>query len=122
MRGRWQRWNPIQDSISAGGFLYWRTMYYDPIECGMRISRLRMELGFTQAQAAEKLNISVQHYRSVEVGRRGASIDLLVDISILYHTSLDYLILGKHSEMRLGRIKKELRSIIEGLETLENAL
>ena len=122
MRGRWQDWNPILDSISASGFLYWGTMYYDPIECGMRISRLRMELGLTQAQAAEKLNISVQHYRSVEVGRRGASIDLLVDISILYHTSLDYLILGKHAEMRLDRIKKELRSIIEGLETLENAL
>ena len=103
MRGRWQRWNPIQDSMSAGGFLYWRQMYSYPLECGMRISRLRMELGFTQAQAAEKLNISVQHYRSVEVGRRGAAIDLLVDISILYHTSLDYLILGRHSEMRLGR-------------------
>ena len=93
-------------------------MYYDPMECGMRISRLRVELGLTQLQAAEKLNISVQHYR----GRRGASIDLLVEISIIYHTSLDYLILGRNPEMRLGRIKKELQGLIEGLQGIEKAL
>lgn len=97
-------------------------MYYDPMECGMRIARLRVELGLTQLQAAERLNISVQHYRSVEVGRRGASIDLLVEISIIYHTSLDYLILGRNPEMRLGRIKKELQGLIEGLQGIEKAL
>ena len=97
-------------------------MYYDPVECGMRISRLRVELGITQLQAAERLNISAQHYRAVEVGRRGASIDLLVEISIIYHTSLDYLILGRNPEMRLGRIKKELQGLIEGLQGIEKAL
>ena len=32
-------------------------MYYDPMECGMRISKLRMECGKTQQQMADKLNI-----------------------------------------------------------------
>lgn len=41
-------------------------MYYDPIECGARISHLRTDCGLTQIQAAEKLNVSVQHYRAVE--------------------------------------------------------
>ena len=34
-------------------------MYYDPMECGMRISKLRMECGKTQQQMADKLNISL---------------------------------------------------------------
>ena len=29
-------------------------MYYDPVECGMRISKLRVELGETQQQMADK--------------------------------------------------------------------
>ncbi len=97
-------------------------MYYDPIECGTRIAHLRTDYGFTQVQAAEKLNVSVQHYRAVETGRRSASLELMVDISGIFHTSLDYLILGKEPETRLKTIKGELRNLIEGLERLEQAL
>lgn len=39
-------------------------MYYDPMECGMRISKLRLECGKTQQQMADKLNISLDHYRA----------------------------------------------------------
>ena len=49
-------------------------MYYDPMECGMRISKLRMECGKTQQQMADKLNISLDHYRALENGRRGGSL------------------------------------------------
>ena len=59
-------------------------MYYDPVECGMRIAHLRTEIGFTQVQAAEKLNVSVQHYRAVETGRRSASLELLVAMSLTF--------------------------------------
>lgn len=61
-------------------------MYYDLTECGKRIAQLRAESRLTQLQAAEKLNISVQHYRSVEAGRRGASIELLVEMANTFHT------------------------------------
>lgn len=77
--------------IQIGG----KIMYYDPIECGARIAHLRTEWGLTQIQAAEKLNVSVQHFRAVEAGRRSASLELMVDISHIFHTSLDYLIVGK---------------------------
>lgn len=97
-------------------------MYYDPVECGMRIAHLRTEIGFTQVQAAEKLNVSVQHYRAVETGRRSASLELMVNISHTFHTSLDYLIVGKEPEARLKTIKGELRNLLEGLERLEQAL
>ena len=70
-------------------------MYYDPTECGMRISKLRMECGKTQQQMADKLNISLDHYRALENGRRGGSLDLLIELAITFDISLDYLILGR---------------------------
>lgn len=95
-------------------------MVYDQVECGMRIAKLRTEHSLTQIQAAEKLNISVQHYRAIESGRRGASIEILVDISILFHSSLDYVVLGKKPEMKW--VKQELRTLISSLEEIERAL
>lgn len=34
-------------------------MYYDPKECGLRISKLRQEFGTTQQQMADNLHISL---------------------------------------------------------------
>lgn len=97
-------------------------MHYNPIECGMRITHLRAECGLTQIQAAEKLNVSVQHYRAVEAGRRSASIELLAEIANTFHVSLDYVILGKKPEMRFVHLKQELRAVIHGLEEIEKTL
>lgn len=97
-------------------------MNYDPTECGVRIFHLRTDHCLTQKQAAEKLNISVQHYRAVEAGRRSASIELLAEIAGTFHVSLDYVILGKKPEMRLVHLKKELRTVIHGLEEIEKTL
>lgn len=97
-------------------------MYYDPIECGTRIAHLRTDCGLTQIQAAEKLNVSVQHYRAVEAGRRSASIELLTEISNVFHVSLDYVILGKKPDKCLARLKQELRAVINGLEEIERTL
>ena len=97
-------------------------MHYDPIACGMRIAYLRAERGLTQIQTADKLNVSVQHYRAVESGRRSASLELMVDISSIFHTSLDYLIVGKEPEARIVSLKQELRAVITGLEEIEKTL
>lgn len=35
-------------------------MYYDPMECGMRISKLRMECGKTQQQMADKIYCGIR--------------------------------------------------------------
>lgn len=97
-------------------------MYYDLTECGKRIAQLRAESRLTQLQAAEKLNISVQHYRSVEAGRRGASIELLVEMANTFHTSLDYIIFGRTAEKYLGELKAELQRVIAALKAIEKAL
>ncbi len=97
-------------------------MYYDLTECGKRIAQLRAESRLTQLQAAEKLNISVQHYRSAEAGRRGSSIELLVEMANTFHTSLDYIIFGRSAEKYLGELKAELQRVIAALKAIEKAL
>lgn len=97
-------------------------MYYDPIECGARIAHLRTEWGLTQIQAAEKLNISVQHYRAIETGRRSASIELLIEIANTFQASLDYIIFGQSIEPRLEELKSELQNVISTLKAMEKTL
>lgn len=97
-------------------------MYYDPTECGIRIAHLRTEWGLTQIQAAEKLNVSVQHYRAIESGRRSASIELLIEIATTFQVSLDYIIFGQSIEARLNNLKLELQNAITTLKAIEKKL
>ena len=69
-------------------------MYYDPIQTGIRIRNLRKNANCTQEQLAEKLNVSCYHLQSIEVGRRSCSVDLLLDLAVFFHVSLDYLVIG----------------------------
>ena len=68
-------------------------MYYDVIETGRRIQKLRKGKGLTQEQLASLLKVTDRHIRSVESGERNASIDLLVSLSDIFNVSLDYLML-----------------------------
>lgn len=62
---------------------------------GFRIAKLRKEHHMTQAELAEVLDISIKHCSSVERGLSRLSIEKLIDVADLFHTSLDYLISGK---------------------------
>ena len=99
-----------------------KIMYYDPMECGMRISKLRMECGKTQQQMADKLNISLDHYRALENGRRGGSLDLLIELAITFDISLDYLILGRVKYSDSERIQRELEKIMGQIGQLKASL
>lgn len=68
-------------------------MYYDAIETGRRIQKLRKGKGLTQEQLASLLKVTDKHIRSVESGERNASIDLLVSLSDIFNVSLDYIML-----------------------------
>ena len=45
-------------------------MRFDPVECGKRIKALRENKNLTRAQLAEQLNISFDHMRMAERGKR----------------------------------------------------
>ena len=95
-------------------------MRFDPVECGKRIKSLREEKGYTQVQLSEKVRISFDHLRAIEHGRRTCSIELLVDLHILFDVSLDYLILGKTSQ--LDAVKTELQRAVEIIEKVKREL
>ena len=97
-------------------------MYYDPMECGMRISKLRLGCGPNQPQMADKLNISLDHYRALENGRRGGSLDLLIELAITFDISLDYLILGRVKYSDSERIQRELENIMGQIGQLKASL
>lgn len=62
---------------------------------GKRIAKLRKENHLTQADLAETLDISIKHCSSVERGLSRLSIEKLIEVANLFHTSLDFLIQGK---------------------------
>lgn len=55
-----------------------------------------MKNGSTQEEISEVLNVDRSFYSRIEAGKKGASIDLLIQLSALFNVSLDYLILGKY--------------------------
>ena len=71
-------------------------MIYDIKQSGLRIRQLRLKSGFTQEKIAEALGVDRSFYSRIESGKKGCSVDLLIQFSELYHVSLDYLILGRY--------------------------
>lgn len=70
-------------------------MYYDLERSGAVIRQLRKENGYTQEGLAKALNIDRSFYSRIESGKTGCSVDLFIQLSMVFNVSLDYLILGK---------------------------
>ena len=102
-------------------------MSYDIKMSGCRIRHLRMESGLTQEKVALMLNIDRSFYNRIETGKKGCSIDLFIQLSDLFHVSLDYLILGKHADILLDhtdkdQLKKSIAELIAHLDMFSNSL
>ena len=70
-------------------------MYYDLVESGKRIKALRKKNGLTQEKLAEQLGIAVNTVARIEIGNRGISIDLAIELTVRFNTTLDYIFLGR---------------------------
>ncbi|MFU9138059.1 helix-turn-helix domain-containing protein [Erwinia tasmaniensis] len=66
-------------------------------ELGHRISALRKDVGLTQVQMAEALNVSQQAVQSWEAGRRRIQIPILPAVAKILSVSLEGL-LGEEAE------------------------
>lgn len=62
---------------------------------GKRIQRRRKELGLTQDEAAERLQISNNHLSTIENGKGNASLKLFCKICTLLDVTPDYLLTGQ---------------------------
>ena len=91
-------------------------MYYNIVETGRRIQQLRKEKGITQEEFAARLNITDRHLRRIESGEKGASIDIIIEISELCGASLDFIIVGRTRE---SKMKERLHSAIKALAEIE---
>lgn len=64
---------------------------------GERIRRLRMELGWTQDELAQKAGISKSFLSDLENGKRSVGAETLLDLGRSLGVSLDYLMTGEGS-------------------------
>lgn len=87
-------------------------MKFDQKAFGQRIRILRQKRGLTQAQMAAALHINVDHLGRIELGKRGVSIDLLLDIAAMLNVSVDYLTTGT------GRFPKSTVELISQIREI----
>ena len=84
---------------------------YDMKKSGERIRRLRNEHGYTQEALAKKLGIDRSLLSHIEAGKRGCSVDLLVQLSEFFNVTLDLLVLGRGRKASTKRLRRrKLRS------------
>lgn len=70
-------------------------IYYDNKESGKRIKELRKAKKVTQERAAYDIGISADGYRNIEQGKNGASIITLMEMSVYFDTTIDYIVTGR---------------------------
>lgn len=61
---------------------------------GDRLRKLRNEAHITQARVSEILGIEPDAYGKYERGETSPSLDTIVKLAEVYHTTLDYLVCG----------------------------
>ena len=84
-------------------------MYFDQAKFGCRLRTLRKRRRMTQETLAGALNISIDHLSKIEHGKRGVSIDLLLDISEAVDTPLQM----KELIGRLQELHDQMAAIYE---------
>lgn len=83
----------------------------------LTIRELRLAKKLDQIELAELLNVSHGYISRIESGKKGCSVDLMIQISEIFGTSLDYLILGKcHDVLDAAHLKENIQQLIEDLE------
>ena len=102
-------------------------MNYNMEKSGERIQQLRIQHGYTQEEFAKTLNIDRSNLSRVESGRRGCSLDLLVQLSSTFGVTLDYLVFGQDKPDWItvdsrDRIKAGLEQLISQLEVFRSSL
>ena len=98
-------------------------MYYDMEKSGSRIRRLRLLKGYTQEELAGILNKDRSFLSAIETGKKGCSVDMLVELSGVFNVSLDYLILGRtRTDSETEKMKADISTLIDRLEKFRQML
>ena len=96
---------------------------YDMKKSGERIRQLRNEHGYTQEALAKKLGIDRSLLSHIEAGKRGCSVDLLVQLSEFFNVTLELLVLGRGQEsVEKTALNEEIAQLMDHLEAFQNKL
>ena len=88
-------------------------MYFDLVAFGERLKALRKGRKLSQEKVADELGVSTIHYKHIENGQVGCSIDLLLILSEKYDVTTDYLLTGTNMEK-----KDEIEQLKKAIEIL----
>lgn len=91
-------------------------MRFDQVAFGCRLKEMRKERGFTQEQLAAVVNMSTVHLGNIELGKRGISIDLLLES---LDVSIDFLVRGRaYESIQAGQLISNMRELLDEFEAL----
>ncbi|QSX05008.1 methyltransferase domain-containing protein [Sedimentibacter sp. zth1] len=96
----------------------------DKKQFGNRINSLRKKLGLSQAQLAEKLNLSTQAVSKWECGLALPDIDILVELSWLFETSINTLLCNDEENSNFSsttypKLSESLNNLLNSKEDLK---
>lgn len=74
--------------------------YGDIMERKSRIKDLREDSDLTQQQVADKIGITQRKYSYIETGVQPLTDDILIKLSKLYDTSIDYILMQTDIKQR----------------------
>lgn len=100
-------------------------MQYDMKKSGAHIKNLRIRNGYTQGELAKMLRVDRSFLSCIESGKKGCSVDLLVQLSGIFCVSLDYLVFGTVCSTQAGdreNLKVEIAKLIDHLELIKGQL
>ena len=83
-----------------------------------KLKELRKKNNLTQVQVAKYLNTTHQTYNNYEKEKFEPSIDMLIKLADLFHTSVDNLIRDNESEIKQNEHPKLSETLIKKLENL----
>lgn len=81
------------------------------IAIGKRIQNRRKQLGYTQEQLAEMMNVSIQMVSNLERGNKAIRIDNLIHLSQIMNISTDYILTGKQSPQDMNNLSEQISAL-----------
>lgn len=80
---------------------------------GKRIQNRRKQLGYTQEQLADLMNVSIQMVSNLERGNKAIRIDNLIHLSYILNVSTDYILTGKQTSHDANRLADRIRQLTD---------
>ena len=99
---------------------------YDPVQVGQRIQRIRLQKQIKAIDMAMQVDISKNHYSSIEYGDTICSSKVLHKIAQNLGVSADYLLYGKEEKIYMkqieamidGKSPKDIHKVVEVIRIL----